>query len=80
MANLATLRAGTPADCVMVGPVVRDASTLDPRLRMTEHVPGRPGIRYVGLVAFEQLAQRAGWTIARSLDGPMHQVVMLKKT
>ncbi len=80
VANLQVLCTHTPADCVMVGPVVRDASTLDPRLRATEHVEGRPGIRYIGLDNFARLAARGGWTIARHLDGPMHQVVCLQKT
>jgi hypothetical protein len=79
VANLQVLRVGTPDDCVIVGPVVRNAATLDPRLQATEHVAGRPGIRYIGLDAFQQLANEAGWTIARSLDGPMHQVVSLNK-
>jgi hypothetical protein len=46
---------------------------------MAEHVAGRPAIRYIGLDAFQQLAHAASWTIARSLDGPMHQVVSLNK-
>ena len=79
VANLQALRAGLPADGVMVGPVIRDATTLDPRLRGTEHVPGRPAVRYIGLEKFGALAARAGWTIARHLDGPMHQVVCLEK-
>jgi hypothetical protein len=79
VANLKVLHSGTPGDMVMVGPVVRDSSTLDPRLRSTEHVPGRPAVRYIGLEAFGKLAHLAGWTIARTLDGPMHQVVSLKK-
>jgi hypothetical protein len=79
VANLQVLRTGTPADMRMVGPVVRDASTLDPRLKGTEHVPGRPAVRYIGLEAFGKLAHLAGWTIAQTLDGPMHQVVSLKK-
>lgn len=78
-ANLETLRQGTPADFFMVGPVVRDAGTLDPRLRSSENVPGRPAIRYLGLERFGALACNAGWEIERSLDGPMHQVVCLKK-
>jgi hypothetical protein len=77
--NLMALHTGTPADIRMVGPVVRDSSTLDPRLRGTEHVPGRPAIRYIGLDAFGKLAQLAGWTIEQTLDGPMHQVVSLMK-
>jgi hypothetical protein len=79
VANLAVLAAETPADVIMVGPVVRDASTLDPRLVATEHVPGRPPIRYLGLAAFADLACRGGWKIVRKLDGPMHQVVCLRK-
>lgn len=79
VSNLKVIRVGTPDDFVMVGPVIRDATTLDPRLRMTEHVEGRPAIRYIGLDAFRQLARSAGWTIERSLDGPMHQVVRLRK-
>ncbi len=79
VANLKALREGTPADFVMVGPVVRDASTLDPRLKQMEHVPGRPAIRFIGLEAFSRLVRSAGWLIERSLDGPMHQVVSLKK-
>ncbi len=77
VANLTALRAGTPADTVVVGPVVRDAATLDPRLKITEHIPGRPAIRYMGLAAFGKLARAAGWTIAQHRDGPMHQVVSL---
>lgn len=80
VANLKVLRQGTPADFVMVGPVVRDASTLGPRLKLMEHVPGRPAIRFIGLEAFGRLVRSAGWLIERSLDGPMHQVVSLKKT
>ncbi len=80
VANLQILHTGTPGDMVVVGPVVRDAQTLDPRLRGTEHVPGRPAVRYIGLEAFEKLAHLAGWTIGQTLDGPMHQVISLKKT
>jgi hypothetical protein len=79
VANLKVMREGTPDDFVMVGPVVRDASTLDPRLKQMEHVPGRPAIRFIGLEAFGRLVRSAGWLIERSLDGPMHQVVSLKK-
>lgn len=77
--NLAVLAAETPADTIVAGPVVRDATTLDPRLVATEHVPGRPPIRYLGLAKFAELADRSGWQIARHLDGPMHQVVCLQK-
>lgn len=77
--NLLALRDGTPADMVMVGPVVRDPDSTDPRLQHMATVPGRPAIRFIGLAAFQKLAERAGWQIERSLDGPMHQVVNLVK-
>jgi hypothetical protein len=80
VANLAVLHDCAPADCVVVGPVVRDESTLDERLKASEHAPGRPGIRYLGLVKFAQLAARSGWRIECSADSPMHQVVRLGKT
>ena len=79
IANLRVLRGCTPPDCVLAGPVVRNAQTLDERLKFSEQLPGRPAIRFIGLEAFEKLARQAGWTIDRSLDGPMHQVVSLKK-
>lgn len=79
VANLAALAAGAPDDCVVVGPVVRDASTLDERLKASEQAPGRPGIRYLGLAHFAVLAQQGGWCIAQHADGPMHQVVLLRK-
>jgi hypothetical protein len=79
VANLQALRLGTPDDFVMVGPVVRAAQTLDPRLKMLEHVPGRPAIRFIGLETFGRLVRSAGWMIEQTLDGAMHQVVSLKK-
>jgi hypothetical protein len=39
VANLKVLYLDTPEDMVMVGPVVRDAASLDPRLKATEHTP-----------------------------------------
>jgi hypothetical protein len=80
VANLAVLRTGTPADFGMVGPVVRDPHSCDPRLSQMDQVEGCPAIRFIGWAAFQQLAARAGWSIARTLDGPMHQVVQLTKS
>lgn len=77
--NLQALRVGTPDDFVMVGLVVRATQTLDPRLKMLEHVPGRPAIRFIGLETFGRLVHSAGWMIEQTLDGAMHQVVSLKK-
>jgi ribulose-5-phosphate 4-epimerase/fuculose-1-phosphate aldolase len=71
----------------MVGPVIRDEATLDPRLRMTVHVVGQPAIRYIGLSAFTTLANRCvavefasgskemADTVAESLRG--YKVIML---
>jgi hypothetical protein len=78
-ANLMALHEAAPDDFIMVGPVVRDAATLDPRLKITEHVPGRPAIRYIGLENFQKLVGSTGWTIKDRLDGPMHQVISLGK-
>jgi hypothetical protein len=78
-ANLQVLHACTPPGFSMVGPVIRDSSTLDPRLKETEHVPNRPAVRYLGLEKFALLAGPAGWRIEKSLDGPMHQVILLVK-
>jgi hypothetical protein len=80
VANLQALHDNIAPDFVMVGPVVRDASTLDPRLRGTEAAPNRPAVRYMGLQAFLSLATSAGWTISNTFDGPMHQVVSLRKS
>lgn len=79
IANLEVLHAGTPTDFAMAGPVVRNAATMDPRLRVSENVPGAPAIRYMGLDKFMTLATGAGWQLDRVLDGPMHQVVRLVK-
>ena len=78
-ANLRVLHDCAPDDCAVVGPVVRDATTLDDRLKSSEQTPGRPGIRYLGLVKFAELAAQGGWRIECRADGPMHQVVRLRK-
>jgi hypothetical protein len=77
IANLAALRDTAPSGFPMVGPVVRDSTTLDPRLVATQNVPNRPAIRYLGLDRFGRLAAEAGWKISEHRDGPMHQVVQL---
>ena len=79
VANLEVLHACTSPDFRMVGPVVRDAQSSDPRLSTMDQVEGRPAIRFIGLEAFQKLAARAGWVIEQTLDGPMHQVVSLRK-
>ena len=79
VANLLALHAGTAQDFVMIGPVVRAIDTMDPRLKILETAPGRPGTRYLGLAAFDQLAHRAGWQVARTFENhnPIHHVVAL---
>lgn len=79
VANLRVIASGAPRETVVVGPVVRDAATLDPRLRSSENVPGRPAIRYMGLAHLKTLAGQAGWRVATTLDGPMHQVFCLER-
>jgi hypothetical protein len=81
VANLQVLHDWTPADFVIAGPVVRDGESIDPRLKVMEGIEGRPGIRFLGLAAFSQLAAQAGWTIVRQIDNnnPIHDVVCLKK-
>jgi len=80
VANLTVLREATPGDFVVVGSVVRDVATLDPRLKATTEPQGRPLIRYLGLDAFRRLAQRAGWSVDRVIDSVAHHAVTLKKT
>ena len=77
VANLAALRDGTPADFVMVGSVVRDLGTLDPRLRPSARSSARPNIRHLGLEAFRTLAGRAGWVIEDVIDSTAHHAVSL---
>jgi hypothetical protein len=79
VANLTVLRDATPADFVVVGSVVRDVASLDPRLKATTEPQGRPLIRYLGLDVFRLLAQRAGWSVDRTIDSVAHYAVSLKK-
>ncbi len=79
VANLKVIAGCAPSGTFVVGPVVRDAATMDPRMRFSEHVPGRPAIRYIGLAHFTDLAGHAGWVISAVKDSPMHQVVRLDR-
>ena len=63
----------------MVGSVVRDLATLDTRLHVTATMKARPAIRWLGLAAFEALAEQAGWKIARTIGSTAHHVVALRK-
>ena len=77
--NLTVLHERTPPDFVVVGSVLRDAATLDPRLTPTTEPQGRPRVRYLGLLAFRLLARRAGWSVDRVIDSVAHHAVSLKK-
>lgn len=79
IANLVALHEATSPEFVMVGSVVRDLNTLDPRLRATVQPGGRPLIRYLGLEAFQSLARQAGWIVDRVVDSVAHHAVSLKK-
>ena len=79
VANLTALRGVTPDDFVMVGSVVRDEKSLDPRMRGAVAMADRPAIRYLGLDAFRSLALAAGWAVDRSLESVAHHVVSLRK-
>ncbi len=77
--NLHALHAAAPADFAVVGSVLRDAESLDPRLKSTMEGRGRPLVRQLGLKAFTRLALEAGWTVARVLNSVAHHTVLLKK-
>lgn len=78
-AHLRLLSERTPQDAVVVGSVVRDLGTLDPRLYVTATMKNRPTVRWLGLEAFRVLARDSGWSITRSLDSTAHHVVVLGK-
>jgi hypothetical protein len=77
--NLQVLRDGTPPDFFFVGTVLRDMTTIDPRLASMESMKGRPSIRFMGLAQFGALARRAGWVVTEHWDEAIHHVVRLEK-
>ena len=77
--NLSVLREVSPAGFFLVGSVVRDVESLDPRLRMTAGIKGRPAIRYLGEKAFHRLASEAGWRVDMVRHSTAHHVIRLKK-
>ncbi len=79
VSNLSTMREYVPEGFVMVGSVVRDNNTLDPRMPRMEGAAGMPVIRYLGLEALSVLAQQAGWTVDATLDSFAHHAVRLRK-
>ncbi len=79
VANLHLLHDCTPPDFIMVGSVVQDRDTLDPRLKMAPDFKNRPNIRFLGLDAFSGLASRAGWVVETSVSTLVHHAVRLRK-
>lgn len=79
VANLAVLHDMTPADFVVTGSVVRDTTTVDPRMLAAARSQNRPLIRYLGIDAFRPLAARAGWSVVRVIDSVAHHAVALRK-
>jgi len=79
VANLKVLHDCAPPDFIMVGSVVQDRDTLDPRLKMTPDFKNRPNIRFLGLDAFCSLAGRAGWVVETSVSTLVHHAVRLRK-
>jgi hypothetical protein len=77
--NLQVLRDGTPPDFFFVGTVLRDMTTIDPRLASMESMKGRPSIRFMGLAQFGALARRAGWVVTEHWDEAIHHAVRLEK-
>lgn len=75
VANLDVIRENTPDDFVMAGSLLKDD-----RVTRVMRRNSALAIRYLGAEAFETLARRAGWTIARMLDGPTIHTVALRKT
>jgi len=77
--NLRVLHEGTPGDFVLVGTVIRDTTTIDPRMAPMEAMRGRPAIRFIGVDRFADLARRAGWRITAVADEAIHHVVQMRK-
>jgi hypothetical protein len=73
-ATLACLRDEAPADFAMVGSVTRDDETSR-RLRQGS----RHAIRPRGLEVFGALAARSGWRIARAIERPLSDQVVLER-
>ncbi len=74
VANLNIIREGTPDGFVMTGTLLKDD-----RVTQVMRRNSTLAIRYLGADAFGLLARRAGWTIARRLDGPTIHTVALRK-
>lgn len=65
MANLAALRAATPADAIVVGSVTQQGAPARASLAASR-VPTRPRT----LAAFEDLARAGGWALDTAIERP----------
>jgi hypothetical protein len=74
LANLACLRDAAPAGFAMAGSVTR-ADEPTRRLRQTS----TPGTRPRGLDAFRALSARGGWQVARVIERPFSDQVLLTR-
>ena len=75
VANLDVIRENTPDDFVLAGSLLKDD-----RVTRVMRRNSALAIRYLGADAFSEIVRRAGWTIARMLDGPTIHTVALRKT
>ena len=73
-ANLQALYEATPENTVVIGSLTRADAT-----GRIMNGSSRAAIKMRGLEAFTTLIERAGWTIARSIDRPISHDVSLKK-
>ena len=74
LANLGTLREGTPATTVVVGSVTRAGEAVR-TAQMANQIPTVPRT----IEAFRRLAERAGWSVQEVLDRPFSYHVRLAK-
>jgi hypothetical protein len=73
-ANLARLRAGAPTDVVMAGSVTR----ADGPVRVLQR-SSAAATRPRGLAVFQPLAAKAGWAVARAIERPFSDQVLLAR-
>jgi hypothetical protein len=74
LSNLAVFREATPRDSTIVGSVTRDRSALAGHYSVS-----RIPVVQRGLAKFGALANEAGWTIEKAVEGPFSDVVRLAR-
>lgn len=81
VSNLEALTEGAPADCAVVGSVMREESAADPTLRLLRKSSPKLAFRLLGESGLAALAARAGWTIAGAGEGSsFYQIVRLARS